>query len=720
MPEDVEATSPFYISATGASGTERPHVLKCGDCFAVLDAYGQVQAFGPAAEGLFFEDTRHLSRLAIAIDGRRPPLLSSAISEDNAELAVDLTNPDLVEDDILRSTRDVVHILGSTVLADDALMLALELRNFASTPISLQLALAFDADFRDLFELRGSVRSRRGERLPDAERSGMPVLGYRGIDGIVRRTVFEFDPTPSQLSAGQASWDVALPPEGRRRFTLVVRCEQDARSSRMTREARFSVIERDRRERGARSVRLHSSNENFNDWLHRSRVDLDMLVTETADGPYAYAGIPWFSTAFGRDGLVTALQCLWIDPALAAGTLRFLAARQATALDAKADAEPGKILHETRKGEMARLGEVPFRLYYGSIDATPLFIVLAAAYYERTGDIALVRAIWPAIENALRWMRDYADPDGDGFLEYDRKSPNGLANQGWKDSGDAIFHADGRLAVAPIAVVEVQAYAYAAWRGAAALAAALGHADEAAELERTAARVQQRFESAFWLDDLGTYALALDAKKEPCRVRASNAGHALFAGIAAPDRARRVAQGFMAPAFFSAWGIRTVAEGEARYNPMSYHNGSVWPHDNGLIAMGLARYGLKRELLRVLTGLFDAALFMELKRLPELFCGFERRPGIGPTRYPIACLPQAWSSASVFALLGATLGISFDAPGRRIRFERPMLPPWLDTLLISNLRLGDATVDLALERRGDDLALHVLRRDGELEVTLTL
>ena len=720
MPQDVEATSPFYIPATAASGTERPHVLKHGDCFAVLDAFGQVQALEPAAEGLFFEDTRHLSRLAIAIDGRRPLLLSSAVSEDNAELAVDLTNPDLIEDDALRSARDVVHILGSTVLGADALMLALELHNFANSPTSLRLALEFDADFRDLFELRGSVRSRRGELLPDADRSGRPVLGYRGLDGVVRHTVFEFDPPPHRLAARQAQWEVALPPGGRRRFELAVRCEKGSRSSHATREGRFAEIERERRRREARSVRLYSSNENFNDWLHRSRVDLDMLVTETPEGPYAYAGIPWFSTAFGRDGLITALQCLWLDPSLAAGTLRFLAARQASALDPQADAEPGKILHETRKGEMAILGEVPFRLYYGSIDATPLFIVLAAAYYARTGDIDLIRSIWPALERSLQWMRDYGDPDGDGFLEYDRKSPNGLVNQGWKDSGDAIFHADGRLAVAPIALVEVQAYAYAAYRGAAVLAARLGHDHEAAALDRMAGRLQQRFEAAFWLDELGTYALALDAEKQPCRVRTSNAGHALFAGIAAPERAEAVAEGFMAPAFFSSWGIRTVAEGEARYNPMSYHNGSVWPHDNGLIAMGFARYGLRRELQRVLTGLFDAALFMELKRLPELFCGFERRPGIGPTRYPVACLPQAWSSASVFALLGAALGISFDPPTRRIRFERPMLPPWLDTLLISDLRLDRASVDLALERRGEDLAMHVLRREGEVEVTLTL
>ena len=365
------------------------------------------------------------------------------------------------------------------------------------------------------------------------------------------------------------------------------------------------------------------------------------------------------------------------------------------------------------------LGEVPFRRYYGSVDATPLFVVLAAAYHARTGDLELVRALWPSIEAALGWMVEYGDIDGDGFLEYDRKSVNGLVNQGWKDSNDAIFHADGSLAEAPIALAEVQAYAYAAYRGAARLAQALGDVPRSAELAVSAERLRERFEAAFWCEELGTYALALDGDKRPCAVRSSNAGQVLFSGIATPERAACVAEALMTPQAFSGWGVRTIAEGEARYNPMSYHNGSVWPHDNALIAMGFGRYGLRRPLARVLTGLFDAALFIELKRLPELFCGFARRPGTGPTAYPVACLPQAWASATVFAILGALLGISFDPQRPRISFLRPTLPVWLDRLRVSNLRLGAASVDLLLERREDDVALHVARREGEVEIVLT-
>jgi len=567
--------------------------------------------------------------------------------------------------------------------------------------------------------VRGTLRRRRGQRLPDQRTRDGTVLAYRGLDELVRQTQFVFDPVPEITEPRRVAWTIALAPGERQLLRLTARCERGERLPRaVSREASLAAVVRRSTERRARAAHLYSSHETFNDLLNRSRADLDMLISETPEGLYAYAGIPWFSTAFGRDGLITALECLWLDPTLAAGTLRFLAAHQAKELNPASDAEPGKILHETRGGEMARLGEVPFRLYYGSVDATPLFVMLAAAYYERTGDLPLIRTLWPNIEAALGWMAKYGDLDHDGFLEYDRKSVNGLVNQGWKDSGDAIFHADGRLADAPIALAEVQGYAYSAYLGASSLAGALGDAARAAELALAAERLREAFEAAFWREELGTYALALDRDKQPCCVRSSNAGQVLLSGIASPARAARVAAALMTPQAFSGWGVRTLAEGEARYNPMAYHNGSVWPHDNALIAMGFARYGLREPLVRLLTGLFDAALFIELKRLPELFCGFARRPGTGPTAYPVACQPQAWASGAVFAVLGALLGISFEAQRPRICLLRPTLPPWLDTLHIANLRLAGGAVDLLLERSGEDVALHVTRRDGGVEVAV--
>ncbi|HWK45299.1 MAG TPA: amylo-alpha-1,6-glucosidase [Stellaceae bacterium] len=703
------------------AATYRPRVLKNADTFAVLDPFGNIQASGPSAEGVFFRDTRYLAYSALTIDGIRPLLLSSTVTEDNAMLEVDLANPELTMPGDHRLAKETVHILRSIVLGTDTVFETWYLENFGELTAEFSLGLSYDADFVDMFEVRGSIRPRRGLLLPDEARPAGPVLAYGGLDDTVRRASFEFDPPPDMAGTRRsARWSIKLPPGGSRTIGMTLHCEQQGVApSSASREASMAVAAVRAGQRQARAAGLHSSNEAFNDWLNRSRADLDMLVTETPQGLYAYAGIPWFSTAFGRDGIITALECLWLDPTLASGTLRFLAANQATVLDPAADAEPGKILHETRKGEMAILGEVPFSLYYGSVDSTPLFVMLAAAYFERTADLDLIRELWPNIEAALGWMARYGDPDGDGFLEYDRKSVNGLVNQGWKDSKDAVFHADGTLAEAPIALAEVQAYAYAAYRGAADLSIALGDAARHSDLCAAAETLRQRFEAAFWLEDLGTYALALDGAKRPCRVRASNAGHVLLGGLASASRAKRVAETLMSDTSFSRWGIRTIAKTEARYNPMSYHNGSVWPHDNGMIALGFGRYGLREPLLRLLTGLFDAALFMDLRRMPELFCGFDRRWGTGPTGYPVACSPQAWSSATAFAGLGAILGISFAPQLGQIHFTRPILPTWMDDLLITNLKVGDTHVDLKLRRRDETVAIEVVRQDGPVKLVFT-
>ncbi len=409
-----------------------------------------------------------------------------------------------------------------------------------------------------------------------------------------------------------------------------------------------------------------------------------MLVTEKPTGPYPYAGIPWFSTPFGRDGLITALLTLTLDPALARGVLGYLAQEQATAFDPASEAEPGKILHEVRGGEMAALREVPFRRYYGSVDATPLFVMLAGAYLDRTGD----RADRPAVAEHPRGAR-LAGPAGgaSGFVTYERSTGDGLANQGWKDSHDSISHADGTLARGAIALCEVQGYAYAAYRAGAGIARRLGQPERGC-LEAEAERLRAAFEAAFWCERLGTYALALDGAGRPCEVRSSNAGPLLMTGIVSPERARRVASGMMDPAMFTGWGIRTLAASEARYNPMSYHNGSVWPHDNALIALGMARMGLRAEAVRLLEAMFAASAAMDLHRLPELFCGFHRRPGQGPTSYPVACAPQAWAAASLPGLVQACLGISFDPAAHALHLQPPGAAASWTSLQLHNLALG--------------------------------
>jgi glycogen debranching enzyme len=712
--------SPFRIGSIATVSSQGRRVLKHRDSFCVLDAMGNAQAGGCAAEGLFFEDTRYLSRLSKSMCGVRPLLLSSAVTADNVMLSVDLTNPDLAEGEQLHLPRGILHLLSEIALGEAALFETLQIRNFGMRDARFAFALEFEADFADIFEVRGNRRSRRGRLLPAELVPEGTIFAYRGLDGVLRRTRIVLDPPPDTAAPGRAVWNVALARGERRVLNIAIHSDRGERRRRLaTREAAVSNLQHWHAGRRVQTAEIASDHAGFDEWLGSSRADLDMLTTETPHGLYAYAGIPWFSTAFGRDGLITALQCLWLDPALAAGTLRFLAATQAQSIDPASEAEPGKILHEMRNGEMAALGEVPFGRYYGSVDATPLFVMLAAAYYARTGDLALVRDLWPGIEAALGWIEKYGDRDGDGFVEYRQTGAKGLANQGWKDSGDSIFHADGTLAEAPIAPVEVQAYTYAAYRGAAELARALALSPRAGSLEQAAERLRQRFEASFWLEDLGTWALALDGAKRPCRVRTSNAGHVLTAGLASPERAARAAATLMSPSSFSGWGIRTVAEGEARYSPISYHNGSVWPHDNGLIAAGFARYGLRGPLLALLTGMFDASAFLEMKRLPELFCGFERRPHTGPTAYPVACAPQAWSAATVFGMLGAALGISFAPQKGQIDFTGPVLPGWLSEVRVSNLRLAEGSVDLSLRRGGDNVAVSVLRRDGPIEIVLT-
>jgi glycogen debranching enzyme len=365
---------------------------------------------------------------------------------------------------------------------------------------------------------------------------------------------------------------------------------------------------------------------------------------------------------------------------------------------------------------MAALHEVPFGLYYGSADATPLFVLLAGLYAEHTGDLDTLRVLWPNVEAALGWIDGPGDPDQDGFVEYRRADEKGLANQGWKDSQDAIFHADGTLAQGPIALCEVQGYVYAAKRLAARTARRLGLTERGRTLDAQAAKLAEQFEAAFWCEDIGTYALALDGHNRPCRVRTSNAGQVLFSGIATPDHAEVVMRDLMSPSFFSGWGIRTVARDQPRYNPMSYHNGSVWPHDNSLIAAGFARYGHKDAIDRLFKGLFDAATYMDLRRLPELYCGFQRGRERGPTLYPVACSPQAWAAGTPLLLLQSTLGLEFNRDNNEILLRKPRLPSFLDEVTLHNLRLGQSAVDLMLRRHGKDVSLQVLRNEGQIRV----
>ena len=708
--------APFYITATQAAGRP-PRTLKYGDTFMVLDSRGDIAAASGGSAGLFHMDTRYLSRLEVLVNGTPPLLLGSNLSDDNSALFVDLTNPDLVANDHIVLEKDSVNILRTVFLWRETAYQRFRVRNYGDRPTDLQISILFANDFADLFEVRGTHRERRGSANAKLRGNDQVVLSYHGLDAKLRRTALTFDPAPERLTTDSAIYDLSLEPGETRPIFVAVSC--DPASSRPPPFLRGLIAARRELRRSALDrTSVETSNDRFNEMLCRSAADLAILMTDTPQGRYPYAGIPWFSTTFGRDGLITALQMLWWSPVVARGVLRRLAAYQAKKTDPFADAEPGKILHEMRGGEMAALREVPFGLYYGSVDSTPLFVLLAGLYAERTGDSETISELWPNIEAALDWIDGPGDPDRDGFVEYKRATDQGLANQGWKDSHDAIFHADGRLAEGEIALAEVQGYVYAAKRMAARCALRLGRDDVARKLDEQAVQLAQRFEAAFWCPDIETYALALDGDKNPCRVRTSNAGQVLFTGIASSVRAARIAAGLLQPHFFSGWGIRTVATDEARYNPMSYHNGSIWPHDNALIALGLARYGHKKAIATLCEGLFMAGTYMDLRRLPELFCGFRRQRGHGPTLYPVACAPQAWASATPFTLLEASLGLQFDPFQNEIRLCNPRLPAFLDEVILRNLQLGGSSVDLRVRRHRDTVSLDTPRISGNIRVSI--
>lgn len=714
----IEVDQQFYIRASSALADDRTRVLMNGDTFAIFDRGGDIQPVGFGQQGIFHNETRHLSRLEMFFCGFRPLLLSSTIREDNVLFAIDLTNPDIQLESGASLPRGTVHIYRTKFLTELICYDQITVNNYGDTPIDVDLSFEFEADFADIFEVRGEKRKHRGEKLPQEIGRSSVALAYDGLDHVRRTTRVVCSALTCEPHQGGIAVPLQIEAHGEASFTVNVACERQGNGPIAITSYGESLQAMNLKQSTGplAAVDIQTSNEQFNNWIRRSCADLAMMVTQTPHGLYPYAGVPWFSTVFGRDGIITALELLWLVPSIAKGVLCYLAATQATAHDAARDADPGKILHEMRKGEMARLGEIPFGRYYGTVDGTPLFVLLAAAYYERTVDQEFLRRIWPNILAALEWIDVYGDPDHDGFVEYARQTDHGLVQQGWKDSGDSVFYSDGRLAVGPIALCEVQAYVYAAKNGIATVAADLGHKDLSDRLRAQASELRSKFQSTFWSDELGMFALALDGEKRQCQVRSSNAGQCLFSGIASDKQFLSISDALLSPAFFSGWGVRTLVRAESRYNPMSYHNGSMWPHDNALIALGSLRKREKDLALRITSGLLDLSSEVMFHRLPELICGFGRRPGKGPTLYPVACSPQAWAAGSVFMLLQACLGLEIRASESRIFLHHSALPEKVQHIQIRNLMVGKASVDLAFERYADSVSINVLRRSGDVEI----
>lgn len=716
--EMTQTEDVFHTASESVNSSDETNVLNHSNTFGLFDRQGNIHPQGKMVQGIYHNGTRFINKLILTLNGQKPLLLSSIIKEDNDIFSIDLANPHLDDFDIPENT---IHISRNMFVREGAFYEEINCVSYADKDCQFNLTLAFNGDFKDIFEIRGVERKVIVNKVRYSVYGNGFDFQNEGLDHLTRKTVIDFKTNAEfTLKNGKAMFCIALSP-GKPvnicySISMVIGDEATATQDYLSAKA---SIEKDLESSNSIFAGIKTSNEHFSHWIDRSKVDLLSLLAKTAEGmKYPYAGVPWYNTSFGRDGIITAMETLWLAPDISRDVLLFLARKQATELIPEKDAEPGKILHEARSGEMANTGEIPFKEYYGTIDATPLFVMLAGMYYERTADLELLKQIWPNLKAALNWIDVYGDIDGDGFVEYKHKAHNGLTNQGWKDSFDSIMYEDGNLAGPPIALCEVQGYVYGAKQYGGKMARVMGENDLSKRLITESDTLKKNFNLKFWDESLGCFVLALDGEKRPCKVISSNPGHCLFTRIVDEDKAKKLADHMLSPEMFSGWGIRTLSSAELKFNPMAYHNGSIWPHDNALIAYGLSLYGFHDHVLKIMQVIFEASLFINLQRLPELYCGFERRTSEGPTAYPVACSPQAWSVAVVFMLLQACLKIEINAVTKTIVFNKPRLPDYLKYIYIDTLMLDGQACNLHMKRLLHDVGFYLLQKPEGWEVLI--
>lgn len=686
-----------------------------GKTFLSTNQSGDIMPPGAPDVGLFQNDTRFLSRLELRVGGHNTGLLSSS-TEQTFMSQIELTTGRGTLRDTYEIPENTIHIRREQLLSSDILYDYLTFENFNFHELDLTIELAYEADYVDVFQVRGAARQEMGQYYkPLAHRDSL-IFCYRGRDEVVRETVIHFSPQPEHIENAAARWKLKLPPFKRFQLQTSITPLIEARRSRAGRSD-FGQSLRLRREAVSKwesqSTQFESSNRIFDQMIKTCVGDFHALQIPDGKEHVIGAGVPWFATMFGRDSIIAAFQSLLLNPQLACETLRVLARYQGKEKNDWLDEEPGKILHECREGEMTRAGEMPFGPYYGSVDATPLWLVLLSEAFNWTADEQLVKDMLPHAHRALEWIDQHGDLDGDGFIEYLRRSPKGLANQGWKDSWDANVHRDSQLARHPIALCEVQGYVYEAKYRMASLMRSFGDIRTADKLKKEAAEMARRFEKAYWMPERGFYAMALDGDKRQLQVISSNPGHLLFTRMLPLERARMVTQRLLQPDMFSGWGLRTMSHDERVFNPLSYHRGSVWPHDNSIAAHGMSLYEFREPALQIFTGLFQAAINFRDYRLPELFCGIQRGEHDRPVQYPVSCWPQAWASGAAFLLLTSVLGVRPSAHRKELNVMNPTLPEWLDYLHIRNLRIGGSRVSLDFTRRGDRTFCNVVDIEGE-------
>ncbi len=686
--------------------------LKHDRTYAIFDENGDIAAEN-GVQGVYIDDMRYHSALTLTVGDKKPESVSAQLTPGNEELIVRLTNPEIKDAKGRTIPANTIHLERRITVCDGLVHQAIAVSNRGRDPVVLPLTFRFSSDFNDMFTVRGMDADTPGaiRQVRLADEFCRVIWDYRTIDDktLSGNVFFASEPKPRLMSIDSAAYRLGLAPNQTANLFIEFgnSKENAVGPARKTYDDALYTIRKERGDFLQGGIRISFSNPRLQKWFDCSREDLALLINHYAGGPYPCAGLPWFATPFGRDGIITALQMTWADPRIAKGVLKYLSATQATELIPAKDAEPGKIMHETRQDEMSRLGIVPFSKYYGGVDTTLLYVMLAGEYLDRTGDRALIDEIWPNIEAALQWAEDYAEDvnypavaEKDGFLVYQRKQESGLENQVWKDSADSIFYEDGGTGVKfPRAVCEVQGYAYAAWRTGARLAAAKGMTELAAHYAAKADNLQARFNKKFWDEEKGFYVLALDGDKKPCRVKASNMGELLFTGIVPPERAEKIIATIMDESFFNGFGIRTVAEGEINYNPLAYHRGPVWPHHTAMIGRGIGEAGDSASALKLMEGMLDAAEFYNW-RLPELFAGYRREHGLGPAHYTHACSPQAWAAAVPFQMLQAILSLKIDAARNMVELDSNKWPAKWGALTVENLAVGDKTASFTIDNGG--------------------
>ncbi|NEU71093.1 amylo-alpha-1,6-glucosidase [Hassallia byssoidea VB512170] len=723
--------------------TQRPQptlTVKDDDLFFVTDTIGNISGCSlndsNPSMGLFCSDTRFLSRLELQIEGRSPVLLSST-ADKGFSLSVLCTNPRI--DDRLNA--DTVGICRELVL-NGALFEEIEISNYSTTPITFELTISFDADFVDLFEVRGYDRQKRGKLLrlvdPTIEEAiltgdgvspiqttataEMLTLAYQGLDGSIMESRIQFQHRiPDYFKGYTAVWRFELASHETQKLGYRVNMLTNNKSSSTVSapatlgQAKAAEV-MEEQHWGQQITRIRSDKSLFNRVIERAEQDMYLLRQSFGKHKTVSAGVPWFSSLFGRDSLITAYQSLMLNPQIAKETLFLLAAYQGKSEDDWREEEPGKILHELRLGEMARCQEIPHTPYYGTVDATPLWLMLYAEYYTWTHDQETLEQLWSNALAAMEWID--RNTKETSYLSYYCKSKRGLANQGWKDSGDCIVDRKGELASGPIALCEVQAYVYAAKMRLAEIARMKKRLDLADRWQEEARNLKVRFNRDFWMEDEDFCALALDGDGKHVDSITSNPGHCLLLGIFTPEKAYSVAERLRAPDMFNGWGIRTLSSLSPAYNPMGYHIGSVWPHDNALIAMGLRSLGLIDQALELYQGLIDMTSQQPYHRPPELLCGYERNGDNAPVQYPVACTPQAWATGSIFQLLQMMVNLVPDAQNNCLRIIDPALPESINRLSFHNLRVGGTVLDLEFERSGNTTACRVAKKRGNLRVVI--